>query len=173
MWVQSQVNYKANKMTGLKLSVVIPCYNEEDGMRELHRRVTEVCLATVGTSYELVLVNDGSRDNTWKIMGELSHEDKQVVAVNLSRNHGHQLALSAGLKVCRGQRVFVLDADLQDPPELLSKMMERMDDGCDVVFGQRIKREGETVFKKTSAYFFYRLLDRICLLYTSPSPRDS
>jgi len=148
-------------MTGLKLSVVIPCYNEEDGMRELHRRVTEVCLATVGTSYELVLVNDGSRDNTWKIMGELSHEDKQVVAVNLSRNHGHQLALSAGLKVCRGQRVFVLDADLQDPPELLSKMMERMDDGCDVVFGQRIKREGETVFKKTSAYFFYRLLDRM------------
>lgn len=148
-------------MTGLKLSVVIPCYNEEDGVRELHRRVTEVCLATVGTSYELVLVNDGSKDNTWKIMGELSHGDKQVVAVNLSRNHGHQLALSAGLKVCRGQRVFVLDADLQDPPELLSKMMERMDDGCDVVFGQRIKREGETAFKKTSAYFFYRLLDRM------------
>ncbi|WP_200906955.1 glycosyltransferase family 2 protein [Paracidovorax avenae] len=158
---QSHLKYKANAMTGLKLSVVIPCYNEEEGMRELHRRVSEVCLASVGNAYELVLVNDGSKDRTWEIMCDLSLADRRVVAVNLSRNHGHQLALSAGLKLCRGQRVFVLDADLQDPPELLPKMMARMDDGCDVVFGQRIKREGETVFKKTSAYFFYRLLDRM------------
>jgi glycosyltransferase involved in cell wall biosynthesis len=143
------------------LSVVVPCYNEEDGVHELYRRVTEVCHACVGNSYELLLVNDGSSDATWKIMCELSNLDKNVVAVNLSRNHGHQLALSAGLQICRGERVFIIDADLQDPPELLPKMMERMDAGCDVVFGQRIKREGETVFKKASAYAFYRLLYRI------------
>jgi polyisoprenyl-phosphate glycosyltransferase len=143
------------------LSVVVPCYNEEEGVRELHRRVTAVCQSCVGDAYELVLVNDGSSDATWKLMCELSELDKNIVAVNLSRNHGHQLALSAGLQMCRGERVFIIDADLQDPPELLSKMMERMDGGCDVVFGQRIKREGETAFKKASAFAFYRLLNRM------------
>lgn len=143
------------------LSVVVPCYNEEDGVLELHRRVSAVCHGCVGDAYELVLVNDGSSDATWKIMRQLSAVDKHVVAVNLSRNHGHQLALSAGLQMCRGERIFILDADLQDPPELLPKMMERMDDGCDVVFGQRLKREGETTFKKASAFAFYRLLNRM------------
>ncbi len=148
-------------MAGLKLSVVVPCYNEEEGIHELHQRVTAVCREHVGTDYELVLINDGSKDKTWSIMRELSAVDPNIVAINLSRNHGHQLALSAGLQMTRGERVFILDADLQDPPELLPKMMARMDDGCDVVFGQRVKREGETVFKKASAHFFYRLLDRM------------
>jgi polyisoprenyl-phosphate glycosyltransferase len=152
------------------LSVVVPCYNEEDGVVELHRRVSGVCLSSVGEAYELVLVNDGSTDATWKIMRELTLRDKHVVAVNLTRNHGHQLALSAGLQMCRGNRIFVIDADLQDPPELLPKMMERMDDGCDVVYGQRIKREGETVFKKASAFMFYRLLQR---LVDIDIPRDT
>lgn len=146
-------------MVKTSLSVVVPCYNEEDGVLELHRRVSAVCHGCVGDAYELVLVNDGSSDATWKIMRELSEIDKHVVAVNLSRNHGHQLALSAGLQMCRGERIFIIDADLQDPPELLPKMMERMDDGCDVVYGQRIKREGETAFKKASAFAFYRLLN--------------
>ncbi len=146
-------------MVRSKLSVVVPCYNEEEGVRELHRRVSTVCHDCVGDAYELVLINDGSRDATWKIMRELSAVDKHVVAINLSRNHGHQLALSAGLQMCRGERIFIIDADLQDPPELLPRMMERMDDGCDVVFGQRTKREGETVFKKASAFAFYRLLN--------------
>jgi len=159
-------------MTHLKVSVVVPCYNEEEGIHELHRRVSGVCKACVGESYELVLVNDGSKDATWKIMGEISQADKHVVAVNLSRNHGHQLALTAGLQMCRGERVFVLDADLQDPPELLPQMMARMDDGCDVVFGQRIKREGETFFKKASAYAFYRLLDRMVDIDIPPDTGD-
>ncbi len=146
-------------MEGLKLSVVVPCYNEENVLCELHRRITTVSESSVNNSYEIVFVNDGSRDASWKIMQEISHSDPHVVSINLSRNHGHQIALSAGLQMCRGERVFVLDADLQDPPELLTQMMARMDDGCDVVFGQRIKREGESVFKKTSAYIFYRLLD--------------
>lgn len=148
-------------MNNIFLSVVVPCYNESDGIHELHRRVRAVCKAHVGDSYEFVLVNDGSADGTWGAMKEISKHDKHIVAVDLSRNHGHQLALSAGLSVCRGERIFILDADLQDPPELLSKMMARMDDGCDVVYGQRIKREGETVFKKATAFLFYRLLNRM------------
>lgn len=120
-----------------------------------------MCHDCVGDNYELVLVNDGSSDASWTIMCDLANQDQQVVAVNLSRNHGHQLALSAGLQVCRGERVFVLDADLQDPPELLAKMMALMDEGCDVVYGQRIKREGETAFKKLTAFAFYRLLNRM------------
>lgn len=148
-------------MPGLKLSAVVPCYNEWGGMRELHRRVGLICQACVGDSYEVVLVNDGSKDATWQIMRELSLSDKHVVAINLSRNYGHQLALSAGLQMCRGERVFILDADLQDPPEILPQMMARMDDGCDVVFGLRVKREGETAFKKASAHAFYRLLNRL------------
>jgi len=145
----------------LKLSVVVPCYNEEKGVRELHRRVSGVCQDYVGSSYELVLVNDGSRDATWAVMNEIYRSDERVVAINLSRNYGHQLALSAGLQVCRGERIFILDADLQDPPELLPQMAARMDDGCDVVYGRRLKREGETFFKRASAFAFYRLLDRM------------
>lgn len=152
------------------LSVVVPCFNEEDGLLELHRRVSAACQNCVGDAYELVLVNDGSRDATWQRMRDLCDSDQHVTAINLSRNHGHQLALSAGLQMCRGDRIFIIDADLQDPPELLPKMMERMDDGCDVVFGQRIKREGETVFKKITAFAFYRLLNR---LVDIDIPRDT
>jgi glycosyltransferase involved in cell wall biosynthesis len=157
-------------MVKTSLSVVVPCYNEEEGVLELHRRITAVCQACVGDEYELVLVNDGSKDATWQIMRELTEKDKNVVAINLSRNHGHQLALSAGLQLCKGDRIFIIDADLQDPPELLPKMMQRMDDGCDVVYGQRIKREGETAFKKASAFAFYRLLRR---LVDIDIPRDT
>ncbi len=89
----------------------------------------------MGDSYELVLVNDGSRDKTWKILQMLAHCDDRVVAVDLSRNHGHQLALSAGLSLARGERTLVIDADLQDPPELLPHMIQLMDDGADVVHG--------------------------------------
>lgn len=146
-------------MTSFCLSVIVPCYNEEESLSELHRRVSDVCNSCVGESYELVLVNDGSTDNTWEIMRQLSQVDKHVVAIDLSRNHGHQIALSAGLQMSRGARVLILDADLQDPPELLPRMMERMDLGFDVVYGQRIKREGENFLKKSTAYAFYRMLN--------------
>lgn len=144
-----------------KLSVVVPCFNEADGIAELHRRVSCVCRDQVGECYEFVLVNDGSTDGTWDKMKQIAKTDSRVVAVNLSRNHGHQLALSAGLSVCNGEVIFILDADLQDPPELLPGMMSRMEDGCDVVYGQRIKRDGETAFKKLTAYLFYRLLNKM------------
>jgi len=153
-----------------RLSVVVPLYDEEAVIRELYRRVTTVCRTLVGDSYELVLANDGSRDKTWAILQVLALRDDRVVAVDLSRNHGHQLALSAGLSLARGERILVIDADLQDPPELLPDMVQLMDDGADVVYSQRIGREGETWFKKVSARAFYRLLLR---LTDVPIPRDT
>lgn len=150
------------------LSVVVPCFNEEDCLQALHRRLTAVC-AAVESSYEIVLVDDGSSDATWAMMRELAAEDSRVVAVKLSRNHGHQRALSCGLGICRGQRIFVIDADLQDPPELLPQMMARMDDGADVVYGQRRRRTGETPFKLLTARLFYRILAR---LSDVPIPMD-
>lgn len=158
-------------MTALKLSVVVPCYNEEEGLAELHKRVTKICTETVQDSYELVLVNDGSKDGTWALIQNLSARDPHVVGINLSRNHGHQLALSAGLNMARGEAIFIIDADLQDPPELLPQMMERLD-GCDVVYGQRIKREGETLFKRFTAFAFYRLLNRIVDIHIPPDTGD-
>jgi glycosyltransferase involved in cell wall biosynthesis len=151
----------ATSARAVGLSVVIPCYNEEDNLAELYRRVSDACRRQMDKDFEIVLVNDGSRDATWPTMQRLVLEDPHVVAVNLSRNHGHQLALSAGLSVCHGQRILIIDADLQDPPELLPQMMALMDQGADVVYGQREKREGETWMKRTTAAAFYRILDRI------------
>ncbi len=144
------------------LSIVIPCYNEEACIDELHRRVTAAARKQVGTDYELILINDGSRDGTWASMQRLAALDPQLVAINLARNHGHQLALTAGLDLSLGERILIIDADLQDPPELLADMMAKMDaEGADVVYGLRVSRAGETVGKKLSAAMFYRLLDRL------------
>lgn len=152
------------------LSIVVPCFNEQDNLGQLHARITAVTTNLVGPSFELILVNDGSRDATWPRMRQLAETDSRVVAVNLSRNHGHQLALSAGLSVVRGERVLILDADLQDPPELLGKMMQMMDEGADVVYGRRIKRIGESLFKRSTARAFYRLMNR---LTDTPIPMDT
>jgi dolichol-phosphate mannosyltransferase len=145
----------------LRLSVVIPCFNEIEGIGELYRRVTAVCGDVAEGSYEIVLVNDGSTDGTRDSIAELCGRDGRLVLVDLSRNYGHQIALTAGLELCRGERILVLDADLQDPPELLPEMMARMDEGHDVVYGQRVRREGESWFKKSTASIFYRLLSRM------------
>jgi dolichol-phosphate mannosyltransferase len=142
------------------LSVVAPCFNEEGVLPEFLQRVGLV-LDGLGMTAEIVLVDDGSRDGTWRVMTDAAAGDKRVVAVRLMRNHGHQLALTAGLSVCRGERVLVIDADLQDPPELLPDMMKLIDEGADVVYGQRRQREGETVFKRATAAAFYRLIGRM------------
>jgi glycosyltransferase involved in cell wall biosynthesis len=141
------------------LSIVVPCFNEEEVLREFHRQMTAAAGAQFGQKFELIFVDDGSADNTWKIINELSAEDRNVVAVRLSRNHGHQLALTAGLSTVRGDLVLVIDADLQDPPELLGPMYDMMvREDADVVYGQRRSRAGESGFKKKSAEAFYRLL---------------
>jgi len=141
------------------LSIVIPCYNEAACLDELHRRVTAVASTVAGAEYELVLINDGSNDESWAAMQRLAASDPRLVAINLSRNHGHQLALTAGLDLARGQKILILDADLQDPPELLPDMLRVMAaEEADVVYAVRRARAGESVSKKLSAALFYRLL---------------
>jgi len=141
------------------LSIVVPCYNEEPCLDALYQRLSASARAAAGGNYEIVLVNDGSRDASWPLMQRLAEADPRLVAVNLSRNHGHQLALTAGLDLCRGDVVLIIDADLQDPPELLSEMLSTMRaEGADVVYGVRRSRAGETAFKRATAHGFYRLL---------------
>jgi len=152
---------KTEDRAAVALSVAIPCYNEAGGIDELYARVTDVCSKQVGQSYEIVLVNDGSTDTTREQMFRLAETDRHVVAIDLARNYGHQTALSAGLEFCRGRRVLIIDADLQDPPELLGEMMAKMDEGYDVVYGVRQEREGESRFKVATASVFYRLLRRL------------
>jgi len=143
------------------LSIVVPCFNEEACLVELHTRLGAAARQAAGEDYELVLVNDGSRDGSWGLMQRMAEDDPHVVAVNLSRNHGHQLALTAGLDLCRGEAILIIDADLQDPPELLPAMLQAMrDQQADVVYGVRKSRAGETEFKRATAHGFYRLLSR-------------
>jgi len=143
------------------LSIVVPCFNEEGCIVQLHRRLSESAREAVGEDYELVLVNDGSGDGSWPMMREIAAEDPRVLAINLSRNHGHQLALTAGLDLCSGKTILIIDADLQDPPELLPEMLATMrEEQADVVYGVRRSRAGETAFKRATAHGFYRLLSR-------------
>jgi len=144
-----------------RLSIVVPCFNEEACLSALHERVSSAARNAVGDDYEIVLVNDGSRDGSWSLMRSLAAGDPHLVAVNLSRNHGHQLALTAGLDLSRGDMVLIIDADLQDPPELLPEMIAAMRaEDADVVYGVRRSRSGETAFKRATAHGFYRLLSR-------------
>jgi dolichol-phosphate mannosyltransferase len=153
------------------LSIVVPCYNEQGCLEALHARVAAAAKAAVGEDYEIVLVNDGSRDGTWPLMQLLASADPHLVAINLSRNHGHQLALTAGLDLCAGEQILIIDADLQDPPELLVEMRGVMAaEQADVVYAVRRKRDGETAFKKLTASLFYRVLDRVT---DTPIPLDT
>ena len=151
------------------VSFVLPCYNEGAVLPETYRRVKAVGEA-LGRPYEIVLVNDGSSDDTLAQMETLVRADTAVVAVDLSRNHGHQLALSAGLQFCAGERVLIMDADLQDPPELLPQMLVLMDEGADVVYAQRRSRPGDEPMKRLACAIFYRLLGR---LSDTPIPLDT
>ncbi len=153
------------------LSIVVPCYNEAACLELLHTRVSAAARAVVGEDYELLFVNDGSRDGSWPVMQRLSAGDPHLVAINLSRNHGHQLALTAGLDLCAGEQILIIDADLQDPPELLGDMRRTMAaEQADVVYAVRRRREGETIFKKITAAIFYRVLDRVT---DTPIPLDT
>ncbi|HEX3676756.1 MAG TPA: glycosyltransferase family 2 protein [Sphingomicrobium sp.] len=143
------------------LSIVVPCFNEQECLGALHERLGAAARKAVAEDYEIVLVNDGSKDSSWERMLQMAEADRHLVAINLSRNHGHQLALTAGLDLCRGETVMVIDADLQDPPELLPEMMQVMrEEGADIVYGVRRSRSGETAFKRATAHGFYRLLSR-------------
>ena len=141
-------------------SIIAPIYNEKDNLPELHRRVTEVMVST-GEPWELILVDDGSSDGSMDIIHELSKKDKHVRPVIFARNFGHQVAVTAGLDFSRGDAVIVIDADLQDPPELILEMAKKWKDGNEVVFAVRAEREGESWFKLWTASLFYRIISRI------------
>ena len=142
------------------LSIVIPCFNEEAVLHELVRRLKEVLLK-VDNSYEVVLIDDGSRDKTWPIIEELSKSNTFLRGIKLSRNFGHQMALTCGLDQCRGDVIVIIDADLQDPPELIPDMIKVHESGYDVVYGKRKSRKGETQLKKFFAFAFYRIMTKI------------
>jgi len=145
----------------LGLSVVVPCHNEAGAMPLLLPRLSAACRIAAGEDFEIVLVDDGSSDPTWVMIEKAAAADSHIVGVNLARRYGQQIALSAGLSYCRGERILIIDADLQDPPELLPEMMRMMDQGADVVYGQRRTRPGEGRFKLISAALFYRLMRAI------------
>ena len=140
-----------------RLSIVAPCFNEEETIGEFHRRVTAAA-QSAASDFEIVLVDDGSTDRSWQLISGLAARDPRVVGVRLRRNYGHQMAVMAGLQAARGERVLLIDADLQDPPELIRDMMRMMDEGAEVVYGKRTERAGETLFKRVTASIFYRVL---------------
>jgi glycosyltransferase involved in cell wall biosynthesis len=137
------------------LSVVVPAYNEEEVLPELHRRLSAV-LETLGAEWEILYVNDGSTDGTLRVMNEF--DDTRVGVIDLSRNFGKEIAMTAGLDHARGEAVVVIDADLQDPPELIPELVKRWREGFDVVYARRTARDGETFLKKATAKLFYRFI---------------
>jgi len=151
------------------LSVVVPCFNEDEAIPLLVERLAQA-IEPWADRAEIILVDDGSNDETWAAMEAASAKVPQLRGLRLSANRGHQVALTAGLEAARGERIFMLDADLQDPPEILPDMMAMMDRSYDVVYGRRAERKGETLFKKLTAYLFYRFLNR---LSDVPIPSDT
>ncbi len=151
------------------LSVVVPAFNEEEVLPALHARLSAV-MAALGERWELVLVNDGSRDRTLAVMQSLRKADPHVAVLNLSRNFGKEIATTAGLDHARGEAVVVIDADLQDPPELIPELVRLWRQGFDTVYAQRRARAGETWLKRTTATAFYRLIARVSHVEV---PRDT
>lgn len=143
------------------LSVIVPCYNEEAVLRATHERLTTVLAGMSTLDFELIFVNDGSHDDTQLILTQLQLVDRRVRVLLLSRNFGHQIAVTAGLEEASGDAVVIIDADLQDPPEVIPQMVQLWRDGNDVVYGLRVERKGESKFKLWTAKIFYRLINRL------------
>src|SRR5437588_3515612 len=141
-------------------SIVAPVFNEQETLPHFYQRVIEV-MEEVGESFELVLINHGSCDGSFRTMRDLHNRDSRVRVIDFSRNFGHQIAISAGLDYAHGEAVIIIDSDLQDPPEVIPQLIARWKDGAEVVYAQRSKRKGETKFKLMTAAIFYRLMTRI------------
>ena len=148
------------KLLPVDISVVIPVYNEEANIAALYDRLRSV-LDAMSVSYELIFVNDGSRDRSLNLLLALAARDKRLVYIDLSRNFGHQVAVTAGLDAARGDAVVIIDADLQDPPELIPRLYDKLPDGYEVVYAKRRSRRGESLAKKLTARLFYRILTAI------------
>lgn len=152
-----------------KLSLVIPVFNEQEVMPESFRRTREA-MEALGFPYEIIYIDDGSSDDTWKILSGLAGENDTVTALRFSRNFGHQLAVTAGMDAADGDAVIIMDADLQDPPEVIADMVKAWEQGADIAYGKRIRRHGETVAKRFTAWCYYRLLSAMSAY---PIPLDT
>lgn len=144
-------------MEPVEISIVVPLYNEELVLRETYKRLKSV-MDSIRTTYEIIFVDDGSRDKTIALAREICGKDENIKLLSFSRNFGHQVAITAGMDHSRGRAVVVIDADLQDPPEVIPKMIDKWREGFDVVYGKRLARKGETFFKTFTAKVFYKLL---------------
>ena len=143
-----------------ELSVVIPAFNEEPNIGPMYDRLVKALESKID-GLEIVFVDDGSKDATWECIANLAGEDRRVKGLRFARNFGHQAAVTAGVDVASGKAIVLIDADMQDPPEVIPEMIQRWREGFEVVYGKRIAREGETFFKRTTAALFYRILRRI------------
>lgn len=144
-------------MDKILCSVIVPMYNEEEVIIETYRRLTQV-MNNIGESYEIIFINDGSRDKTRVMIHELCNKDKNIKMIDFARNFGHQIAITAGMDYAAGECMVIIDGDLQDPPELIPDMIKIWRDGYDVVYGKRKSRQGESLFKKITAKAYYRIL---------------
>jgi glycosyltransferase involved in cell wall biosynthesis len=144
-----------------KISVVVPVYFQEKGLHELHRRLTQVLSNLDQMNYEIILVNDGSKDKSYQIMQEINAKDPNVKIINFSRNFSQQIAITAGIDHSTGDAVVIIDDDLQDPPEVIPQMIKKWQEGYKVVYGTRTKRLGENFFKIITAKIFYKVIDRL------------
>lgn len=142
-----------------KVSVVIPMYYEEEVAKECYNRVFKVLTCLKDYDYEIIFINDGSKDNTLEILDDIAKEDKKVKVISFARNFGHQCAVTAGLKYVTGDAIVIIDADLQDPPELIPEMLKLWENGNEVIYGKRKAREGESKFKLLTAKMFYKTLN--------------
>lgn len=144
----------------MELSIIIPIYNEEGNLNLLYERISKVA-SSITSDYELIFVNDGSRDNSLQMIVSMAVSDQHVRYINFSRNFGHQIAVTAGIDHCTGEAVAIIDADLQDPPELIVELYNKMKEGYQVVYARRRSRSGESFMKKFTAKMFYRILAKI------------
>ena len=152
------------------LSLIVPVFNEEEVLPVSYARMSAAMQALTGYDYEIIYVNDGSRDGTMKRLRAIAKEHKEVRVISFSRNFGHQLAVTAGMDNARGDALIIIDADLQDPPEVIAELVKAWENGADIAYGKRLKREGETVFKKLTAFCYYRLLNAMSAY---PIPLDT
>lgn len=152
------------------LSIVVPCYNEEAVIAATMTRLIEECDKLDGLTAEIICVDDGSRDKTLELLADWALQDDRIKVIALSRNFGHQIAVTAGVDAAYGDAVVIIDADLQDPPELIHEMVKRWRNGDDVVYGRRMERPGETPFKLATARAFYRVLNKLSEV---PIPLDT
>ena len=144
-----------------KISIVIPAYNEEEVLPQLYERLNNLTQDVTKYEFEMIFINDGSKDNTFSMLEELANYDKRVKVLSFSRNFGHQAAVAAGIKYVSGDAIVIIDADLQDPPELIPEMLELWENGNEVIYGKRKSRKGESAFKVFTAKMFYKTLNSL------------